>query len=498
MRTNSTKLNKNLVQNVKEYIEQSDGRHHQTTLQAPIHRRRYYILARKAKDETGINGLCSLTMKVFIDTSDCCVFSLNIQIFGCDWDSKNQKVINHPLADRYNSIIEMTKRGLEEKYLNMVLMGENVTAMALVHTFSKNGKQAEKLQKINPYIDYVFSEFFKAKKDEIKYFNKYYINRYLLTLEYVSKFHKTKQLKRSLGDKIDLGFANTITANLLTDSIDSKFLEGFANHLRAIPMEDSTIYKHIKNIKQVIHWAECEGIVMKNKTKNFTFKHDKKYDLTHLTQIEMAHLIAFDFGKIPNISPKVLQSLNQERDRFVISAYTGQHHGDLMNPKNFEIYQSESDKRLWLRGNRNKTNGEYNFPLHPVAQMVIEKYKGLENLPKMSNVKRNLYLKIIAVYTGINKHLTTKTGRKTLASYLINDLSASIETVALVLGHKSTEQVKHYGAINERRVSKEIDYRLDPNAQLGSTKIVEPKNEVSIMENFAKMIAFEMSKNMTA
>ena len=69
------------------------------------------------------------------------------------------------------------------------------------------------------------------------------------------------------------------------------------------------------------------------------------------------------------------------------------------------------------------------------------KYEG--QLPIISNVKYNLYLKTVAQYAGIDKPLSTHWARHTGATLLINE-GVDAQIIKKICGHSSvkiTEQI---------------------------------------------------------
>ncbi|MGM9512348.1 hypothetical protein ACS5NO_31735 [Larkinella sp. GY13] len=149
-------------------------------------------------------------------------------------------------------------------------------------------------------------------------------------------------------------------------------------------------------------------------------------------------------------------------DLFLFSCYTGLHYDDVQTLKANEIVDG-IDGREWLMKARVKYTDSDFFgeriqcvPLHPKAKILIEKYAGVENLPKISNDKYNDYLKQVQYLAEIRINLSVKIGRKTLTDILLNALNASEEAVAAMLGHSSTRFVKYYGRADERRIASEV------------------------------------------
>ena len=95
----------------------------------------------------------------------------------------------------------------------------------------------------------------------------------------------------------------------------------------------------------------------------------------------------------------VSERLEQVRDVFIFSCFSGLAYVDVANLKEDNIRKS-FDGNLWIITKRQKTNTDVNVPLLDIPKMILEKYKGkLPNgkvLPIISNQKLNAYLKEIA------------------------------------------------------------------------------------------------------
>ena len=88
------------------------------------------------------------------------------------------------------------------------------------------------------------------------------------------------------------------------------------------------------------------------------------------------------------------------------------------------------------------------------AMEILNRYGGV--LPLMSNVKYNLYLKMIAMAAGINKPVSTHWARHTGATMLLNS-GANMEVVAKVLGHSSTRITREvYAKLLDETVADEM------------------------------------------
>ena len=90
---------------------------------------------------------------------------------------------------------------------------------------------------------------------------------------------------------------------------------------------------------------------------------------------------------------------------------------------------------------RTKTNKSFTIPLSNSALEILKKYN--YSLPIISNVKYNVYLKIIAQTVGINKPISSHWARHTGATLLLNK-GVDMRIVARICGHSSvrvTEQI---------------------------------------------------------
>ena len=151
------------------------------------------------------------------------------------------------------------------------------------------------------------------------------------------------------------------------------------------------------------------------------------------------YLTPEEFLKIKN-SNMPTDSLNRVRDIFVFQTYTGLSYGDLaaFNPKKIQVVKG---MKVYT-GKRIKTGEAFTIPLLSPVLDLLAKYDN--QLPIISNVKYNEYLKVVAQSAGIDKPLSTHWARHTGATLLLNEGGMDLKIVAKILGHSSskiTEQV---------------------------------------------------------
>lgn len=125
-----------------------------------------------------------------------------------------------------------------------------------------------------------------------------------------------------------------------------------------------------------------------------------------------------------------IERLDKVRDIFVFCCYTGLAFIDVYNLKPEHITE-DAQGRMWIHKQRQKTEIEFFVPLLDYPQQLIKKYKGhpLSKIkgtlfPVYANQKMNSYLKEIADFCGIKKHLTMHLARHSISclSLKTNDL----------------------------------------------------------------------------
>lgn len=132
--------------------------------------------------------------------------------------------------------------------------------------------------------------------------------------------------------------------------------------------------------------------------------------------------------------------------------FTGLSYTDLASFGKGSIQVVNGQKEI--HGVRNKTGVPYVVLLLPIAEEIAKKYD--YNLPVISNQKYNEYLALLIERVGIDKNVTTHTGRHTFATYMINK-GISIEAIPKIMGHTNMKQSLLYArmlgvtAINEMK-----------------------------------------------
>lgn len=388
----------------------------------------------------------SLQCKIGVNGVYAPEFVIERHLKASNWAQSLQKMLDDsPESKLLNEKLAFIRLEIKKADLKLRLEGKSVTAIALKTDYLNaqgHKKPSPKPQQGKP-IRPTFQECFRAFYDKKSTQKRKPIGdrtresfwRYRSNLE---KYLVECRIKHLYADQI-----NHQWAEKYLDWLNERFVNNYANN-------------NLQLIKSVLQNAADMNLIDTNPLKGFKLYDDGKYDVTCLSMDEVITIANFDFTALP-ITKEAAESLRQEADCFVFCCFSAQHHSDL-HRRDFELYTSQTDGRIWMRDQRVKTGTPYTLPVHPVALAIIEKYGGVAKLPVKANARRNLKLKEIAAFCGIDKRLTTKIGRKTFANFALNTLRMRLETVASILGHKSTKYVAHYARINEESISAEYKF----------------------------------------
>lgn len=214
----------------------------------------------------------------------------------------------------------------------------------------------------------------------------------------------------------------------------------------------NTTLKYISNLKKIINICRKNGWIQRDPFIGYKMT-KREVVREHLTEDEIQIIANKHFFN---------DRLNQVRDIFLFSCFTGLAYADVKKLKRSEICVG-IDGENWIFTQRKKTETPSRIPLLPFAQNIVEKYKDHPKclhadlvLPVHSNQKMNAYLKEIADLSGINKNLTFHIARHTFATTVTLSNGVPIESVSKMLGHKSLKSTQHYAKILDIKVSHDM------------------------------------------
>lgn len=361
--------------------------------------------------------------------------STGIKIVPKEWDSKKQSAIGKTKeAGLLNSQLDHLKIRFREAQSHIALSGDLMTAKKLLQV-ATGEKPASQYTLKDMYDRLVREKSLTSQNSKSTYdiYERYFSN--------IGRYLEESGQKNLLLNDID----NDVYLDLI-EWLKERYKDDYA---KKIAQFFRTLYTH----------AHSLGYVDRNPLKLIRLEGSGEYDTTHLDQDEIKRLIEFDFSGLA-LKPDHVRLLEEERDVLVFTSYTGLHHSDFVE-RGYEM--TEFNGRKWIEGYRVKSKGgkkdkHYQLPIHPYALDIIDKYNGIHKLPVRSNHKRNLILKEIAAHVGIDKNITTKIGRKSLTDYCLNVLGMQLEDVAEILGHRSTNYIKHYAKIRKERLDKKVQF----------------------------------------
>jgi site-specific recombinase XerD len=236
-------------------------------------------------------------------------------------------------------------------------------------------------------------------------------------------------------------------------SIDHDFISNYEFYLRSEKKcANNSAVKYIKNFKKIVRICLASGWL------------DKDPFINYKAKVKQVDRVFLNSDEIQAIAEKELDTdrLNQVRDIFLFSCFTGLAYADVHKLKQNEVVKG-ADGEMWIVTKRLKTDNPTRVPLLPSALSILDKYsdhptcsiKG-KALPVSTNQKMNAYLKEIAGVCGVNKDLTFHTARHTFATTVTLSNGVPIETVSKMLGHTNIKTTQHYAKILDLKVSKDM------------------------------------------
>lgn len=349
------------------------------------------------KNQPKSNGMYPIMVRITIN-SKVVQFSTKIDILPNQWDMKagkakgkteeiaeiNRKLISFSsrIDKAHNKRMESNGYALPEEIKND-LLGTDTTHKTLIYYFTKHNEQyQQKVGKNTTHTTYKRYELVKAR-----------------LIEFLSE-------KYNLTD-ISIREMNTI------------LLEDFYLYLRnKSEINNNTAMKFLQRLRRVINFIiKGHGETIPDPFLNFNFHYDEvEREILTLNEINTIYKKRFSSKR-----------LNQVRDIFVFSCFTGLSYIDVFNLTESNIQQA-FDESLWVMTKRSKTGVKVNVRLLDIPNEIIDRYRGKQKngkvLPVITNQKMNDYLKEIAAICNIDKVLTFHMGRHKQSPYqlLINKL----------------------------------------------------------------------------
>lgn len=362
---------------------------------------RFYLLAK------------TLYCQVTINKERCTAFSTGIRVNPEKWDPTAQTT-GDKVAD--NELF-MVRSALFQIKNNLMAIGATVTARIIRENYIKGLTPPEPLL-----------PFFKNWLDEIKT---------------SAAKPRTLQTYRTRYNTLEKYLTATARIHFTVIEVDLRFANAFCQWMKGAGMNNSYINKNLKMLKQLLKRACRQGIIKDNALLYIEYLKEKPKAKIYLSVAELK--------KIENFAP-ASAPLGRVKDLFLFQCYTGLAYADLRSISEMRV--KEHQGVLWLDGDREKSGSHYQVPLFPPAKAIWDKYKGV--LPIISNQKYNNYIKQVVEMVGIEKNITTHSGRKTFGN-MMESHGIELQTIADMLGHKTTRMTRrHYTDVHKSGIWKEV------------------------------------------
>ena len=218
-------------------------------------------------------------------------------------------------------------------------------------------------------------------------------------------------------------------------------------------VSQNTMIRYMKCLKKIVNLAIANGWITVNPFAGIKFS-EKKVVKDFLTIEEVNTIRTKEFG---------IERLDMVRDIFIFCCYTGLAFINIYNLRPEHITE-DAHGRKWIHKQRQKTEVEFFVPLLEYPLQLIEKYRNHPMcranktvFPVYANQKMNSYLKEIADFCGIKKHLTMHTARYTFATTITLANNVKLENVSKMLGHTKTRMTLHYAHIMNESLAQEMN-----------------------------------------
>ena len=378
-------------------------------------------------------GTAPIYARVTVNTSRCEI-SVKRRILVSSWNN-GKGVATGKSRDitSLNAYLEQVRSQLAGHYQNLVSERKKVTAETIKNRFIGFDESEKTLIEL---ID-----FHNIRMDSnLKWGTQ---KNYFTTKKYVEMFLKRK-FKRS---------------DIYLSDLNYKFISDFEYFLRKYkpedhhrPMGNNTVMKHIERLRKMINMAVRMEWIEKDPFSLFKAKFIKKErEFLSADELKTIEQRRFD-----------IERLQQVKDIFVFSCYTGLAYIDVMRltPNNI---RKGIDAMNWIYTQREKTSTPVRVPILKKAQEIIDIYKIHPRskakgtlFPNFSNQKLNSYLKEIADLCGIKKNLTFHIARHTFATTVTLSNGVPIESVSKMLGHTDLRTTQIYAKVVEKKISDDM------------------------------------------
>jgi site-specific recombinase XerD len=232
------------------------------------------------------------------------------------------------------------------------------------------------------------------------------------------------------------------TPNVLLTQIDNNFLYAYQSYLVKLGNSKNTVWSSFKFLRTILNDAIKEDLLDRSPFKRFTMPKYEDPNKTYLLPDEVKRIDKFCLDK------KCPPELFFVGTWFLIACNTGMRLSD----------QKAFDKKKNIHGDRlviktAKTGEMVGLPISTALKKLFERidYKPMH----YTGEAYNRLLKLVVMGAGIDKRVSTHSGRHTAAMTFAN-AGVSIEVTGAILGHSDMRSTKSYYKITNTRMDLEL------------------------------------------
>ncbi len=329
-------------------------------------------------------------------------------------------VVNHPLADRYNTYLYKLRNEIEAIELDMITSGRRCTLPILKAAWKENVSVSV------PFMQFVQSVVERS----------------------ASRSRHTKDSYLTLAKTVD-----SFRGGSVLEDIDIDFLNDFVTWQKNRGMSQSTISGRLKSIRAIINEAIARNLLPRESNPFYYFRIPKIRSREEVLTFAEVHRL--ERVRLEGREARV-------RDCALMGIYTGLRYHDLTTLTSDMLIRERG--KTWLVIEPKKTSRSsgvvVRLPLSTLfggkALSLIGKYGTIEDLTHVgNNASANRTLKDIIARIGISRRITFHTMRHTFCTLLMAK-GVPITTVSRLAGHTKIEQTQRYAHIAQDMIAKDV------------------------------------------
>ncbi|MBR5638210.1 MAG: site-specific integrase [Muribaculaceae bacterium] len=352
-------------------------------------------------------------------------FTTRIHIEPHQWHGG--MVVDHPMADEYNFVINDFKTRLERMEIDYLKRGV-YPSLAMMRMAVREAAAPS-----STFIDFARS-IVNASERKTR-----------TRAGYETLFNNIEKFRHAV---------------LLSD-IDYDFITRYDRWMHLSGIAHNTRVGRLRQVKAVLNEAHKRDIIAKN-----------PFDLYKIPP--MVNKKGFLTTKQLNKIEKLVVSgpVETVRDAFLFCCYTGLRFSDLVSLKSSEIAGG------WITKKMVKTNFTVEIPAGEVfdgkALAIIEHYGSIEKLTAKlgTNATVNKHLKEVFRKAKIEGSFTFHTSRHTFASLMLQ-MGVPVTSVQKMLGHQKIATTQLYGEVDKKTIAQDLKKVLRKVRKVNSDKVLQ-------------------------